>query len=101
MSPQHITAPLPVVPVPVRSDQRSVFKHVILIVKENHTYDDFFGDAPRGNGDSRFCAFPKRVSPNHHALAARFGSIDNFYVNADVSADGGGVARVCEYDLVL
>jgi YVTN family beta-propeller protein len=29
-----------------------------------------------------------RVTPNHHALAERFGLSDNFYVDGDVSVDG-------------
>ncbi len=29
-----------------------------------------------------------RVTPNHHALAQRFGISDNFYVDSDVSVDG-------------
>jgi DNA-binding beta-propeller fold protein YncE len=29
-----------------------------------------------------------RVTPNHHALARRFGISDNFYVDSDVSVDG-------------
>jgi len=29
-----------------------------------------------------------RVTPNHHALANRFGISDNFYVDSDVSVDG-------------
>ncbi len=29
-----------------------------------------------------------RVTPNHHALARRFGIADNFYVDSDVSVDG-------------
>ncbi|MEJ7666965.1 MAG: hypothetical protein WKG07_49425 [Hymenobacter sp.] len=28
------------------------------------------------------------MTPNHHALAAEFVLLDNFYVNAEVSADG-------------
>ena len=64
------------------------FKHVVFIIKENHTYDDFFGDLKQGNGDPHFCAFPQRVSPNHHALAQRFGLFDNFYVNGTMSGDG-------------
>jgi YVTN family beta-propeller protein len=66
----------------------SRFKHVIYIVKENHTYDDYFGDVAAGNGDPRLCAFCGKISPNHHALAARFGLFDNFYVNSVLSADG-------------
>ena len=32
--------------------------------------------------------FKENVSPNHHKLAREFVLFDNFYVNADVSADG-------------
>jgi len=64
------------------------FKHVVFIIKENHTYDDYFGDLEQGNVDPRFCAFPQRVSRNHHALAQRFGLFDNFYVNGTMSGDG-------------
>ncbi len=76
------------VPVPVRTGQHSAFKHVVFIIKENHTYDDFFGDIARANGDRNLCAFPAKISPNHHALAERFGIFDNFYVNGTMSADG-------------
>ena len=77
-----------VVPVPVRSNQRSPFAHVVYIIKENHTYDDFFGDVVQGNGDKLLCVFPKRVTPNHHALAREYGLFDNFYVNGTMSGDG-------------
>lgn len=77
-----------VAPVPVRPNQRSDFTHVVYIIKENHTYDDFFGDVARGNGDRRLCVFPERVTPNHHALANAYGLFDNFYVNGTMSADG-------------
>jgi YVTN family beta-propeller protein len=66
----------------------STFKHVIYIIKENHTYDDYFGDVARGNGDPALCAFPRNLTPNHHALADRFGLFTNFYVNGTMSADG-------------
>ena len=42
----------------------------------------------KGNGDSSLCLFPERVTPNQHALANEFVLLDNFYVNAEVSADG-------------
>ena len=65
----------------------SMFRHVVYIIKENHTYDDFYGDLPRGNGDRGLCQFCS-VSPNQHALALRFGVFDNFYVDGVLSADG-------------
>jgi YVTN family beta-propeller protein len=63
-------------------------RHVIYIIKENRTYDQVFADMPRGDGDTTLLFFPRAVSPNHHALADRFGLFDRFFVNAEVSADG-------------
>ena len=63
-------------------------KHFIYIVKENRTYDQILGDDPKGNGDSTLTMYGKDVTPNQHALADRFGLFDNFYVCAEVSADG-------------
>lgn len=62
--------------------------HVIYIIKENRTYDQVLGDLPIGDGDTSLVYFPRPVSPNHHALAERFGVHDRFFVNAEVSADG-------------
>jgi len=64
------------------------FEHVIYVIKENRTYDQIFGDDPKGDGDTTNLFFPKAVSPNHHALADRFGLFDRFFVNAEVSPDG-------------
>jgi DNA-binding beta-propeller fold protein YncE len=64
------------------------FRHVLYIIKENRTYDQIFGDVADGDGDPALVYFPRPVSPNHHALAARFGLFDRFFVNAEVSADG-------------
>ncbi len=64
------------------------FKHVIYIIKENRTYDEVFGDMASGDGDSSLVFFPRKDSPNHHAIADRFGLFDRFFVNAEVSADG-------------
>jgi YVTN family beta-propeller protein len=64
------------------------FKHVIYIIKENRTYDQILGDLPQADGDTSLLFFPRPVTPNHHALAERFGIFDRFFVNAEVSADG-------------
>ncbi len=64
------------------------FEHVIYIIKENRTYDQVLGDLTQGDGDSSLTYFPRSVSPNHHALAERFGLFDRFHVNAEVSPDG-------------
>jgi phosphoesterase family protein len=64
------------------------FKHVVYIIKENRTYDQVFGDMPQGDGDPSLVFFGREVSPNHHALADRFGLFDRFLVNAEVSSQG-------------
>jgi YVTN family beta-propeller protein len=75
-------------PVPRRRGEASPIKHVFYIIKENRTYDQILGDVREGNGDSTLCIFPQKTTPNHHALAREFVLLDNFYVNAEVSADG-------------
>lgn len=77
-----------IVPVPTRPGEKSVFKHVLYIIKENRTYDQIFGDLPQGNGDSALCQFGRKVTPNHHALAEKFVLLDNTYCNGVLSADG-------------
>ncbi len=84
----------------------SPIKHVIYIIKENRTYDQVFGDmktsgdgmaadgepglAIFGNGVTaqRPDGTPQTVTPNHHALAQRFGLFDRFFVNSEASPDG-------------
>ncbi|HMI56275.1 MAG TPA: alkaline phosphatase family protein, partial [Gemmatimonadaceae bacterium] len=73
---------------PNRREKYPPFEHVIYIIKENRTYDQVLGDLPQGDGDTSLVFFPRPVSPNHHALAERFGIFDRFFVNAEVSADG-------------
>ncbi len=76
------------VPVPVRLGDPSVFEHVVYIIKENRTYDQVFGDLPQGNGARSLCVFGRSVTPNQHALAERYGLLDNYYCNGVLSADG-------------
>jgi sugar lactone lactonase YvrE len=65
------------------------FKHVIYIIKENRTYDQVLGDMKEGDGDRSLVYFPDvAVTPNHHALARRFGLFDRFFVNAECSSQG-------------
>ncbi|HEY2853368.1 MAG TPA: bifunctional YncE family protein/alkaline phosphatase family protein [Gemmatimonadaceae bacterium] len=64
------------------------FEHVIYVIKENRTYDEVLGDLSQADGDSSLAVFPRANTPNHHALAERFGIFDRFFVNAEVSADG-------------
>ncbi len=66
----------------------AALQHVIYIVKENRTYDQVLGDLGKGESDPSLCLFKENAGPNHHKLAREFVLFDNFYVNADVSADG-------------
>lgn len=75
-------------PVPMKIGNPSPIKHVFYIIKENRTYDQVLGDMPEGNGDSSLCIFGEKITPNLHALAKEFVLLDNFYVDAEVSADG-------------
>jgi YVTN family beta-propeller protein len=75
-------------PVPMRIGDPSPVKYVFYIIKENRTYDQVLGDLPGGNGDSSLCLFGEKITPNLHALAKEFVLLDNFYVDAEVSADG-------------
>ncbi len=75
-------------PVPQAPGMPSPIQHVIYIIKENRTYDQVLGDLGIGNGDPSLVIFDERCTPNHRKLAREFVLFDNFYVNADVSADG-------------
>ena len=95
-------------PLPAVGGPSSRIHHVVLIVKENRSYDEVFGDirtmgGQEVNGDPTLARWGLdaevrgdgqptlehvRVTPNHHALAERFGLSDNYYVDSDVSFDG-------------
>ena len=92
-------------PVPLFPGQKeSPIKHIVFISKENRTYDEVFGQLKNGNGDPSIARYGEGVSfsnskgtakveiatvmPNHLKLARTFSFSDNFYVDADVSADG-------------
>ena len=63
-------------------------KHVFYIVRENRTYDQVLGDDSRGEGDPNLAIFGKSLTPNAHALAARFPLLDHVYANSEASIDG-------------
>ncbi|MGH7728683.1 MAG: bifunctional YncE family protein/alkaline phosphatase family protein, partial [Vulcanimicrobiaceae bacterium] len=63
-------------------------RHVIYIIKENRTYDQVLGDLSGADGDPQLVLFGARVTPNEHALARRFGILDDTFADAEVSADG-------------
>lgn len=76
-------------------------RHCFLIIRENRTFDEMLGDLAGANGDASLARYGMdgwaeesraathlRVTPNLHALAARFATSDNYFVDSDVSADG-------------
>ncbi len=73
---------------PIKTGKGSPVKYVFYIIKENRTYDQVLADVNGGNGDTTLLLFGKKYTPNQHALAESFVLLDNFYVNAEVSADG-------------
>lgn len=74
--------------IPSRPGDPSPIKYVLYIIKENRTYDQVFGDLPKGNGDPKLVLFGREVTPNQHALAEQFVLLDNLYCSGEVSADG-------------
>lgn len=92
-------------PIPLFPGQKeSPIKHIVFISKENRTYDEVFGQLENANGDPVLARYGEGVNfsnekktvkiesgsvmPNHLKLARTFSFSDNFYVDADVSADG-------------
>jgi YVTN family beta-propeller protein len=75
-------------PIPMKVGDKSPIKHVFYIIKENRTYDQVLGDVKSGNGDTSLTLFGERITPNQHKLVNEFVLLDNFYVDAEVSADG-------------
>ena len=76
--------------IPVIHDEKgsAQIKHIFYIIRENRTYDQVLGDISKGNGDSSLCLFHPDVTPNVHKLVEDFTLFDNFYADAEVSADG-------------
>ena len=93
---------------PVRALPAAI-RHVVVIVKENRTFDEMFGDIGKasngavvgspplarfgfwgyvtGNG-GRLSVKDINVAPNHREMALRWSFSDNFYADSDVSVDG-------------
>ncbi|MBI2303046.1 MAG: hypothetical protein HYU66_29410 [Armatimonadetes bacterium] len=75
-------------PIPKRLGDPSPIKHCLYIIKENRTYDQVYGDLPRGNGDPKLCLYGERVTTNQHRLVQQYVLLDNFYCDGAVSVDG-------------
>jgi YVTN family beta-propeller protein len=55
--------PTVVQPIPVYPGQASPIHYVFLIIKENRTYDQVFGDESQANGDPSLVQFGRDVTP--------------------------------------
>ncbi len=75
-------------PIPMKVGAASPIKHVFYIIKENRTYDQVLSDVKGGNGDTSLLLFGEHVTPNQHKIVKDYVLLDNFYVDAEVSADG-------------
>jgi YVTN family beta-propeller protein len=74
--------------IPQRVGESSPIQHIIYIIKENRTYDQVFGDLPHSNGDPSLTLFGEKVTPNQHALAKEYVTLDNLYCDGEVSVPG-------------
>jgi hypothetical protein len=75
-------------PVPERSGEPGLLKHVIYIIKENRTYDQILGDVREGDGDPSLCIFGRNTTPDEHELVRQFVLLDNMYCCGSKSSDG-------------
>jgi hypothetical protein len=83
--------PVPIVNTNGPSQQ---IKHVILVVRENKTFDAVFGDRPDlGDGDPSLIMasdadLEAKIWQNARAIAKGFTNFDNFYTDAEQSIQG-------------
>ena len=78
-------------PVPREPGQETPIQHVVLVVKENKTFDCLFGDMGDELGveaDPEYLRWPAELTPNQRALMREFNVSDNFHVNARESDSG-------------
>ena len=75
-------------PVPAHRGGPSPIEHVVLVVRENKTYDALLSDLDSGERDPSLLLFGEEITPNLHALARRFAHHDNFYNDSEVSTQG-------------
>lgn len=85
----------------LESERLPRIQHTFLIIRENRTFDEVFGDLAGVDGAPQLARYGLNgwaeenagarglsVTPNAHALAARFATGDRFFVDSDVSTDG-------------
>jgi YVTN family beta-propeller protein len=70
------------------AELRRRIRHIVYVIKENRSYDQVLGDLDRGNGDRSLTLFGEAITPNQHALARQFVTLDNFHASGEVSGNG-------------
>ncbi len=70
---------------------KNPIQHVVIIIKENHTFDNYFGTFPGANGDAALAHAPDPPAsdpPHHHAawLNRAQGAVREQYHEADIPA---------------
>ena len=84
-------------PIPDEAHKgQSPIKHVVMVVRENRTFDQVFGDLKRKDADvePRYLQYGEKdaqgrtVTPNIHALARSFALSQNFYSDGEASIQG-------------
>ncbi|HEX7600023.1 MAG TPA: alkaline phosphatase family protein, partial [Polyangiaceae bacterium] len=81
------------VPKDTSSGPSKQIKRVVLIIRENKTFDALFGDLPGVNGDPKLimgtdAQIQAKVWQNARAIAQTFTNFDNFYTDAEQSIQG-------------
>jgi hypothetical protein len=87
VGPKYVNPNATPVAIPEHIGEPSLIKHVFLIIKENRTYDQLFGDVSTSNGNPALAVFAP-YTPNQHAFVQRFANLDNVYAPSRQSADG-------------
>ncbi|MGE0323880.1 MAG: bifunctional YncE family protein/alkaline phosphatase family protein [Polyangiaceae bacterium] len=77
-----------VFPVPTEMGRETPIKHIVLIVRENKTYDTLLGELETADGDPSLVMFGNDVTPNLNAMARQFANHDNFYTDGESSIQG-------------
>jgi YVTN family beta-propeller protein len=87
VGPKYVNPNAAPVAIPAHIGEPSLIKHVFLIIKENRTYDQLFGDVSASNANPSLAVFAP-YTPNQHAMLNRFATLDNVYAPSRQSADG-------------
>ena len=74
--------------VPTVAGGETPIEHIVLIVRENKTYDTVLGDLETGDADPSLVLYGEDITPNLHALARQFANHDNFYDDSETSVQG-------------